>query len=205
MSPPKLTWVSADGGPHVLLPAEASGEWTGIRTSRHEGRSGIRFRWSGDAAAPASDYDAACDMAGLAGLVQVGIGEALVLGDEVPMSTWVPSSPFSGGVLIVPMTWPDSKHDDSALLSAVAAVAPGEFLPTGLVLRLSSGRLLLCAAADYGPDWRYPTSPISIPPGEYQVRTADVQIQGFWLRLHALDSAKPAGQDGKLEQVMKWP
>lgn len=105
------------------------------------------------------------------------------------MSTWVPSRAFTGGLLVVPMTWPDSPPDDRALLNAVTAVAPGEFLPTGLVLPRSSGHFLLCAAADYGPDWHYPPMPFSISPAEYHVRTADVQTQGFWLRLHALDSS----------------
>jgi hypothetical protein len=52
------------------------------------------------------------------GVIPVGAGAALVLGDEVPMSTWVPSTFFVGG----------------------------------------------------------------------QILSAEVRIEGFWLRLHALDA-----------------
>lgn len=195
MSASPLSWVSCDGGPHVLLPAEASSEWSGIRASGDARRGRAAFRWSGDASMPGSDYDAACDVSGLVGLLPMGTGAALVLGDEVPMSTWLPHDRFRGGVLVVPMTWPDTAHDDPALRDAVASVAPSEFLPTGLVLPAANGRFLLCAAADFGPDWQYPTLPLCLPlppplpPAAYDIVSVEVPIQGFWLRLHALQSA----------------
>ncbi|MDL5032326.1 Imm21 family immunity protein [Pelomonas sp. APW6] len=192
MTTDPLSWVSCDGGPHVLLPAKACSAWSGTQASRDPRRGSTSFRWSGDPSAPASDYDAACDVAGLAGLVHTSAGAALVLGDEVPMSTWVPHDGFCGGVLVVPMTWPDARHDGPTLRSAVASVAPDEFLPTGLVLPNSGGRFLLCAAADAGPDWYYPTLTIAVPPAVYEVVSAEVHIQGFWLRLHALRSARQA-------------
>lgn len=63
-------------------------------------------RWSPDPSARVTDYDAACDVDELVGVIPVGEGSALVFGDEVPMSTWVASALFVGGLVVVPMTWP---------------------------------------------------------------------------------------------------
>lgn len=117
-----------------------------------------------------------------------------MLGDEVPMSTWMPHDRFCGGVLVVPMTWPDALHDEQALRHAVASVAHEEFLPTGLVLPNAGGRFLLCAAANVGPDWLDPTLTVAVPPAVYEVVSAEVHLQGFWLRLHALRAVMQAEQ-----------
>jgi hypothetical protein len=69
-----------------------------------------RSRWSGALDAVACDYDVACDVKDLVGAVPLSDGVGLVLGDEVPMSTWLQSALFSGGVLLVPMHWPEPGH-----------------------------------------------------------------------------------------------
>jgi hypothetical protein len=138
---------------------------------------------------PETDYDAACEINELVGVISVGASTALVLGDEVPMSTWVPSRQFIGGLLVVPMTWAEPGMHEEPLMATVDAVARSDFTRTALTLPASSGRFILCSASDAGPQWLYPTAQLTVPAMTYQVLSAEVQTAGFWLRLHALDAA----------------
>jgi hypothetical protein len=183
-----FTWVTCDGGPHLFASEEVLVGWSG--TAAPAGRF-VRatFRWSGDANTPASDYDAACDIDELTGLISVGTEVALVLGDEAPMSTWVRSPYFDGGVLVIPMAWPAPDSSEVQLLAAIDSVAPEEFNRTGLVLPGSTGRFRLCAACDRGPQWLYPTLSVDLVARKsFHILSAEVQRAGFWLRLHGLRS-----------------
>lgn len=184
-----LTWVTCDGGPHLLLPAELECMWCGINPPSDGREVQAHFRWSGDYAAPASDYDAACDVNGLVGLIQMEAQSVLVLGDEVPMSTWLASQQFAGGIIVVPMEWPNSHFDVDAITRAVAQVELDSYLPTGLSIDVPTGTCRLVAAANFGPNWTLGSLPIAIPPASYTVLSAEVHADGFWLRLHALQAA----------------
>lgn len=74
-----LCWVESTGGPLVVVPLSAQADWAG--SSQSWGRTGVR-----------EDYDRACDVEGLAGVLAVGTGgaRALVLGDEPASSCFVP-------------------------------------------------------------------------------------------------------------------
>ena len=90
-------WVSCRAGPHLLLPAELLGAWEGVKKPSFGRIVRAIFRFTMDPASPATDYDRACDVNDLLGLIPVGDGHALVLGgDEVPMSTWI-AHPDGGG------------------------------------------------------------------------------------------------------------
>ena len=120
-----LTWVTCDGGPHLLIPEELGALWEGSDAPSGGRVVNARFRWSADPGALATDYDAACDVNELVGVIPVGAGAALVLGDEVPMSTWVPSTLFAGGLIVVPMTWPHPGMPEQRLLAAAALARTG--------------------------------------------------------------------------------
>lgn len=187
MSDQKLSWVTCDGGPHLLVPEELGALWEGTNAPSSGRVVNARFRSSREPGAVATDYDAACDINELVGVIPVGPGAALVLGDEVPMSTWVPSTLFVGGLIVVPMTWPRHDMPEQQLFAAIKSVERPAFTQTGLMLPPSSGQFILCAACDAGPDRIYPTMRVRIPGILYQVLSAEVQIEGFSLRLHALD------------------
>ena len=184
-----LSWVSCDGGPHVFAASELAGLWGGTQPPQGGRVVNAKFRWSSEPDAPATDYDAACDVNDLVGLVPVGNGVGLVLGDEVPMSTWASSHHFAGGVIVVPMEWPEPNVPDDRLLDAVHSITWSSFLNTGIILPAPSGKSMLFAAADNGPSWFYPSVEVSMSPGRYRVLTAEAKVQGFWLRVHALDNA----------------
>jgi hypothetical protein len=148
---------------------------------------------------PETDYDIACAVDELVGVIDVGASTALVLGDEVPMSTWIPSRLFSGGLLVVPMTWPGPGTREESILAAIDGLGRSDFARTGLMLTASSGSFVLCSAADAEPDWIAPKLFLTIPATTYQVLSTEVRRAGFWLRVHALDadpSAYSAIKDG---------
>jgi hypothetical protein len=185
-----LTWVACDGGPHAFIPEPAVPRWGGTCPPSDGRVVQAAFRWSGKTGDPASDYDAACDIDELVGLLRLDPETSvLVLGDEVPMSTWIQSPHFAGGIVVVPMCWPSPRCADAELIAVVESVPPKSFQHTGLQLRSSSGRFLLCAACDSAPNWIYPTLEVRLSPGTYRVMSAEVSIRGFELRLHALANA----------------
>lgn len=184
-----LSWVTCDGGPHILIPEDCEAFWEGSSAPSKGRVVHAQFRWNADPGAVATDYDAACDINDLVGVIAVGASAAVVSGDEVPMSAWVPSALFAGGLLVVPMTWPEADALDERLVAATNSAARSEFSPTGLLLPPSSGKFILCAACDSGPNWIYPTARVTIPGIPYQILSAEVRTEEFWLRLHALHAA----------------
>jgi hypothetical protein len=90
--------------------------------------------------------------------------------------------------VVVPMTWPHPGMPEQRLLAAVNSVDRSEFTQTALALPPSSGQFILCAACDASPDWIYPTMRVRVPGILYQILSAEVRIDGFRLRLHALDA-----------------
>jgi hypothetical protein len=115
-----------EGGPHLLLPDYLRGAWHG----HHIGLRPLD---------PATDYGRACGVAGEFGLITVGAGHALVLGQSPPMVAWSPHSPLGVEDIFVLKSW---EHTDlDALLDA--ALAKAAFQETGLVwdVRQSGGSI----------------------------------------------------------------
>ncbi|WP_410815531.1 Imm21 family immunity protein [Micromonospora sp. 050-3] len=71
----QLPWVDSGGGPLIVVPTTALGEWKGA--SDHDDDS-----WG--------DYDRACDVDGYVGVLDVGADQALVLADEPASTTYLP-------------------------------------------------------------------------------------------------------------------
>ena len=145
----ELRWVSCDGGPHLLLPTELVRVWEGTAVPSAGRVVHARFRYGGDPAAPGTDYDLACDVEGALGVIPVGAGFGLVLGDEVPMSTWLPLPDGTGVDLIVPLEW--GALTDGAFRRVSRHVLPESLIDTGLTLDIgSAGATLLPACAPRG-------------------------------------------------------
>lgn len=142
-------WVTWDGGPHLLLPERALADWDGGRPPKRGRVIEAKFRYQ--KGEPATDYDRACDVDDLIGKIDVGGYDALVLGDDVPMSTLVR---LDDGALcvFVPMVWSsaDSFRQD-ALPSMLAAVTEC-FVDTGLLFQHAGGCLMLQPAAVAGDE-----------------------------------------------------
>ena len=83
-------WVSSNGGPLLCLPVAHLAKWQGTEAAAAQDPS--------DADAPTSDYERACAVADYTGVIPVGSGEGLVLGDEPNDTTWVALA--RGGILV---------------------------------------------------------------------------------------------------------
>jgi hypothetical protein len=157
-------WVCCDGGPHVFAPQDLAASWH----------------------ATDAEYAAACAVNDVLGVIRVGSGFGLVLGDEVPMSAWVPAGAFSSGTLVVPMTFAEDLTADE-FLAMVGRVPAAAYADTGLVLTSVADGFLLFAACDNGPKWIYSTAAVALPAGRYRIFTTEQRNRDFDLRLHALE------------------
>lgn len=168
-----INWVCSAGGPLILIPTEFATHWRGV-----EGWSppGDGSDLTGESS---SDYARACGIDDYLGMLEVGPGRALILGDEPMQTAFLPS--HDGGIAV---RWMYAEDEDG-VWRAVGAVPesaweltphrievaregilvfdsayPGDALPASLNdgaaapwirIELSSGTYLV-DMADYGPD-----------------------------------------------------
>lgn len=196
MAKSKLKWACCDGGPHLLLPGELLPAWEGINPPSNGRVVNATFRFTGEPDSPATDYDLACDVQGVVGLIPVGKGQGLVIGgDEVPMSTWIEASDKSGGFVVIPLEWGDLTDD---IVTNTPAKVPGEeFEDTGLEVRVEGRGLVLFAACDSSDAWVYACVEIPILPGIYKVLTIDFEPDASHLfRIHRLQKVSDLKSTG---------
>jgi hypothetical protein len=149
-------------GPLLLLPESLLSEWSGIDVPAYRAISAL-FRWN--AKEPrASDYDRACDVDDYVGVIAVGYGFGLVLGD-VPASTrWMPEP--AGGIL-ARWEYAESEAEMNAALAAVPERLPWEDKGTFTVV---SSPLQLFNSAEPGDEVILPRLPIELAAASYDVR-----------------------------------
>lgn len=186
MSESNVTWVSCDGGPHLLLlPAELVSEWEGASVPSGGRVVNTKFRWNGDPKAPATDYDRACDVNGALGLIPVGWGMGLVINDDVPMSTWVESPDGDGGNVVVTIT--RGEFGDDEVVQAVRAIPDTMFQGTGMTISAGNGGMFLFPAADASDHWVYGYLKVVLGEGVYRILTTECEpLVGHQLRVHRL-------------------
>jgi hypothetical protein len=102
-----MRWIDTTGGPLVVIENHLITAWRG----------------SAEFPAPGTDYSRACDVTGYLGVIPVGEGAALVLGDEPMATAWWPDQRWGGGLIVRWMYAPD----ESAVLRHLAALPPMEF------------------------------------------------------------------------------
>jgi hypothetical protein len=180
-------WVVCDGGPHLLLPTELVPFWEGVNEPFGGRVVHARFRASCDKSAPATDYDLACDVEGYLGIIPVGNGFGLVIGDVVPMSTWIPSGPIRGGFVAVPEYWDiELASFFPRINAAVNELFEDDFAPTGFSLTTRTDGFTLLAACDNGPKWVYSTVSIPLEANTYEVSATRCVAPDFEARVYRL-------------------
>src|SRR5258708_35074880 len=80
-----LRWMESNGGPLLLVSGEHLPSWEGTESPSDGRQIEAQFRWNGQGA-PDTGYDRACDVKQYVGLLTIGVGQGMVLGDE-PLST----------------------------------------------------------------------------------------------------------------------
>src|SRR5215203_1744748 len=94
-----LSWLESGGGPLLLIPGEYLSLWEGIDPPTDGRQIVAKSRWNADNAA-ATDHDRACDVADYLGLIDIGDGNGLILGDEPLPTAWLPDEIAFGGILV---------------------------------------------------------------------------------------------------------
>ncbi|MEG8274690.1 immunity 21 family protein [Streptomyces sp. AHA2] len=165
--PGVVEWVESGGGPLIAVPETVLPFWAGA-----------------DGEETASDYDRACEVDGQAGLLPVGDGTALVLGDEPAATAYLP-----GPGLFV--RWCAADSEEELLASVPSASATAEWGPE-LAWKVPGPVRLFDAAwpgtaiADTGQ------VRIALEPGTYGVRAARVRPgPETWLDLVRLHPRAP--------------
>ncbi|WP_369198328.1 immunity 21 family protein [Streptomyces djakartensis] len=165
--PGVVEWVESGGGPLIAVPETVLPFWAGA-----------------DGEETASDYDRACEVDGQAGLLPVGDGTALVLGDEPAATAYLPGS----GLFV---RWCAADSEEELLASVPSAAATAEWGPE-LAWRVPGPVRLFDAA---WPGTGLPDTDqvrIALEPGTYTVRAARVQPgQETWLDLVRLRLRTP--------------
>jgi hypothetical protein len=141
-----MQWIESPGGPLLVLPTLLASEWSG---------------------ADSDDYARACSVGAAVGVVSVGSGAALVLGDEPLETSWLASPASDGGVLV---RWIHADSDAS-----VADHLRGWHDLLGWTRNLSFQSMgdsaYLMPAADNAADPKLPRMEIPLVAGKYSLGT----------------------------------
>lgn len=177
-----LDWVCNDGGPFLLIPQKHLQAWEGTVPPSNGRVVQAQFRY--DPTIPATDYDRACDVEDYLGLLAVGEGTALVLGDEPVMTAWLPKA--NGGILI---RWRYA-NSEADILAALNSVGPEAFTDSGLELEIDDTRVILMSACDRNQDFIYGFVEITIEPAKYRIFTSEYVNESTAILLHWLIAAQ---------------
>ncbi len=185
----EMNWVLSYGGPLLLVPGEHLPSWGGVEPPADGRRIEAQFRFNGPDE-PATDYDRACDVEGWLGLLNIGDGYGMVLGDEPLSTAWQPATAAgdggddTGGLLI---RWVYA-NSEAEVIAALAHVPQTAWRDEGLVLSVGHEPLYLLDAACPGSELEgvsYMT--IQLPPGRYAIATAEYEPNSHTsLLLHRL-------------------
>lgn len=145
-----VTWVESLGGPLVVVPEAALGAWSGSAG----GDEGM------------DDYDRACDVEGLIGLVPVGTTDALVLGNEPASTAYLPDRN-------VFVRWSAADSEEAMFGSVDAALLAASWEPE-IIWQVSGPAVLFDSAWSGGECHRQDHVRVSLDAGRYGVRAAYV-------------------------------
>lgn len=110
--------IDTTGGPLIVMSTSLLGSWYGCFEAPTPREAVFRFNHPND---PATDYDRACDVESLLGVISVGEGNALVLGD-MPVATYLATVESEHLILVKPVLW-----DDDDIEQAIAYSFVGDF------------------------------------------------------------------------------
>lgn len=148
-------YLACDGGPHLVLPKELSGQWKG---------SGSMLAALG----PSSDVGKAfaTDTNLHMALISVGSGQSIVLADP-PLSAWGRSP--EGWIDIYNLqAWPDMNLD-AMVKRSVATIQTKDMVDTGKMITLTQPGLVLLYAGDKPGSATYGEFEIPIDAGIYNI------------------------------------
>jgi hypothetical protein len=173
----KYPYLAADGGPHMLLPADAAGAWTGAGSMLA-------------ATNPNSDYGRACAATATAQMAVIPVvsTSALVFADP-PMTAWGTSA--DGLVEIYYLKSWIGTNLDALIARATAALPTASLTDSGAVLQLRDADAYLLFAGDTPTSTAYGVYRVKIAPGKYNVLVGTFNAAGESVTVYRL---RPAGK-----------
>ncbi len=171
----KYPYLAADGGPHMLLPAEAAGAWTGASSMAAVTN-------------PNSDYGRACAATAKSqmALVPVGSTSAMVFSDP-PMTAWGKSS--DGLVEVYYLKSWTSMNLDALIAKATASLPTASLSDSGKTLMLRDADAFLLFAGDTPANTAYGVHRVTIPAGKYKILIGTYTAQGESVTIYRLKLA----------------
>lgn len=159
MSKNDLAYVETEGGPFILLPLELKKAWKGVGDDEDEDE--------------ASDYERAEEFLSTVGVLDVGDGKALILG-EAEVTAFRPTK--DGGVLIQRVF---GEEDEDVIAAVDEAIASGKWKATKHVLPIAgNGKVALFDSAyAYEDADEDEVLKIALAPGSYAIDTARVKTK----------------------------
>jgi hypothetical protein len=169
----EMQWVQSGGGPLIVIPVEIAHHWRG------DGGLGLpdgdlSIVW--ETVRDHTDYGRGCGMDDYLGILEVGPGRCLVLGDEPMATTFFPIE--EGGVFV---RWIYAENEED-VVRAVRSVPESLWERFPQTFDVGKAGLLLLDSACPGDDLRPPLAKgiyswmkLSVPNGTYQVYTADYE------------------------------
>ncbi|MER8008094.1 immunity 21 family protein [Streptomyces sp. NPDC094149] len=148
--PGALEWVESGGGPLIAVPETVLPFWAGA-----------------DGEETASDYDRACEVDGVVGLLPVGDSAALVLGDEPASTAYLPEH----GAFV---RWCAANSEDELLSGVPAALATADW-ENEVRWEVPGAVVLFDSAWPGNETGRTDCLKVPLQPGSYAVRAANVQ------------------------------
>jgi len=148
-------WISCNS-PLLLVARDQLSSWEGTDIPSNGRKVEARFRWNPDG--PPTDYDRACDIDDYIGVIDVGTGKGIVLGDEPLMTTWLS---LSDGGLLVRWAYSESEND---LISSALTLTDDAYEDSGITFVVTNSPLVLFAACESSEDQIYPPSSLRSRP-----------------------------------------
>jgi len=151
----KLEWIESEGGPLLLAPRSRLRDWSGIDVRESESQS---------------DYDRACAITDEVGIISIGDGSAVVLGD-MPDRTALVTEHAATDVFIV--RWRCAASEES-LLAALFADSSIQRLPYADACWMATGAeeyMLFDSAYNGAEIERYLS--VSLQAGGYSIETCE--------------------------------
>jgi len=117
-------------------------------------------------------YNAACDVEDYIGLIPIGDGMGVVIGEDISRSTWISYENNEGGFLLVLNYIKEGMKADT-IIERILSIDESLFEKTGLQVKINDNSIYLFAACDNGPNWMYERSENCIIPGVYDIYTLE--------------------------------
>ena len=150
-------WIYSGGGPLILLDQRWLKEWQGHDREQYE-------------RGEETDYDRACAVADILGILPVGGGHGLIFNDE-PMSTTWWRSETTDHVILIRWVYAET---DTAVTAAMKEPLAVTWTASGIIFTATTAQIILFDSA-YAGEKIEESLPIPLAAGSYTVETAECE------------------------------